>query len=151
MEELPATSNLKHGQKSHSEDVLSKPSKSALIEDDIQSKLHKNIFKNLKSNVGSIVMLVLLCIMTPSWDVYSDWAVTIQLFLRGDPLYAISMMVPQILNVVFTFFMWKKLEKEKAKRWSWILVIIQCWPQFFAARIVWMILNGERKKEMGHI
>merc|ERR1719186_2581420 len=59
-------------------------------------------------------------------------------------MYAMAMTVPQMLNILFTFFMWKKLEKEDVKRWSWILVISQCWPQFFAARIVWMILKGSK-------
>eukprot|EP00092_Neocalanus_flemingeri_P007382 GFUD01007970.1.p1 GENE.GFUD01007970.1~~GFUD01007970.1.p1 ORF type:complete len:198 (+),score=34.70 GFUD01007970.1:129-722(+) len=136
---------------SHSEDVLCKPSKRLSIEseveetdDESETELQQNLIKNLKDNIVSIVILVLLSVLMPSWDVYSDWGVTIQLFIYGDPLYAISMMVPQLSNILFTFFIWRKLEKKEAKRWSWILVITQCWPQFFAVRIAWMILKGNK-------
>ena len=133
-------------QKSKSEDVLSKPSKSLIkvLDKEIQHvKFYKKAFKNVRANVGPITLLIVLCMVAPSWDVYSDWAVTIQLLLHGDPLYAMAMMIPQVTNIVFTFFIWRKLERDRSKRWSWVLVITQCWPQVFAARIVWMIIHGE--------
>ena len=161
METVPKTNSCEGElaiKKIRSDDVLCKSSKSRAInsdvekiEDDSKTKLWRNMLKNLKDNLGSIIMLVLLSMITTSWDVYSDWAVTIQLFLLGDPLYAISLMIPQLCNIIFTFFIWKKLEKKKTKRWSWLLVITQCWPQFFAARIVWMILKGEKRKKNSRI
>ena len=149
MEEFPDTKYSNGGfeiRKSKSEDVLSKPSKSLIkvFDKEIQHvKFHKKAFKNVRANVGPITLLIVLCMVAPSWDVYSDWAVTIQLFMRGDLFYAMAMMIPQVTNIVFTFFIWRKLEKDRSKRWSWILVITQCWPQVFAARIIWMIISGE--------
>ena len=87
--------------------------------------------------------LVVSCILVPSWDVYSDWALTLQLLHQGNPLYALALLVPQLTNIFFTFFIWRSVEREPDKRWSWVLVILQCWPQYFAARIIASILKGE--------
>ena len=83
MEKFPDTKYLNvlfEIQKSKSEDVLSKPSKSLIkvLDKEIQHvKFHKKAFKNVRANVGPITLLIVLCIVAPSWDVYSDWAVTI--------------------------------------------------------------------------
>ena len=86
--------------------------------------------------------ILVSCILLPSWDVYSDWALTVQLVHQGSPLYALALLVPQIINIVFTFFTWRQVERREARRWSWVLVLLQCWPQFFAARIIYMIVKG---------
>ena len=95
-----------------------------------------------KDTVREVRGLLVSCIIMPSWDVYSDWALTVQLIHQGYPYYALALLVPQCLNIFFTFFMWSSLERMPARRWSWLLVILQCWPQFFAARILWMMFQG---------
>ena len=93
-------------------------------------------------------MLVFSSILAPCWDVYSDWAVAFQLYLHGDTLFAIATMIPPMTNMIFLFSIWKKLEVKAARRWSWILVLSQCWPQVYAARIVWMIVTGQKSVEL---
>ena len=88
---------------------------------------------------------LLVCILFPSWDVYSDCALTVQLLHQGNPLIALALSVPQCVNIFFTFFTWRSLERETTKTWSWVLVLLQCWPQFFAARIIWKIKTGIRE------
>ena len=95
-----------------------------------------------KETIREVRSLLVSCIIMPSWDVYSDWALTVQLIHQGYPYYALALLVPQCINIFFTFFMWRSLERTPARRWSWVLVILQCWPQFFAARILWMMLKG---------
>ena len=112
------------------------------VDEQSEEKTEKNVIKFLKSEFGSIKLLVFSCIIAPSWDVYSDLAFTIQMFKDGDPLSGISMMVPQLTNVVFACFAWNRWENKEDKRWSWIFVIFQFWPQLFAARIVWKIIKG---------
>ena len=107
-----------------------------------EDKIETNVINVLKSEFGSIKLLVFSCIIAPSWDVYSDLAFTVQMFKDGDPLSGISMMVPQLTNIVFALFAWNKWENKEDRRWSWILVIFQFWPQLFAARIVWKIIKG---------
>ena len=65
------------------EDVLFKPSKSMILALDkelLHANVYKRAFENLRTNFGPITLLFILC-MTPRWDVYSDWAVIIQLLL----------------------------------------------------------------------
>ena len=107
-----------------------------------EEKLVKDVINVLKGELGSIKLLVFSCIIAPSWDVYSDLAFTVQMFKDGDPLSGISMMVPQLTNIVFACFAWNRWENKEDKRWSWIFVIFQFWPQLFAARIVWKIIKG---------
>ena len=45
-----------------------------------EEKTEKNVIKFLKSEFGSIKLLVFSCIIAPSWDVYSDLAFTVQMF-----------------------------------------------------------------------
>jgi len=131
-------------QKSSSENVLSKPNKDFMIAGECQEK-KKLYLRNARANIGPILALLVLCMLVPSWDVYSDWAVTIKFFLDGYTRYGLAMMVPQILNMVFTFYIWTKLERGTSARYSWVLVIAQCWPQFCAARIICMIIKGEER------
>ena len=92
--------------------------------------------------VKEVRNILVSCILVPSWDVYSDWALTVQLVHQGNPQYALALLLPQIINIFFTFLTWRHLERPEAKRWSWVLVIMQCWPQFFAARIIYMMIKG---------
>ena len=98
--------------------------------------------RNVTDNLSAVKFLFFSCILAPSWDVYSDWALTVEFILQDDPLYAVSMLTPQLLNICFTMILWKKIEKQSLKSWSWMLVVGQCWPQFVAARIIWMITKG---------
>ena len=141
MEELSVTRKMIVGQKSKSEDVLSKPTKDFLHARQKQGK-KKRYLTNLKSNIGPLISLIILCMLFPSWDVYSDWAVTLKLLLSGNTWSGLAMMLPQMMNISFTFILWSKLETGQSRRFTWVLVIAQCWPQYCAAKIVCMIING---------
>ena len=136
--------------RAHSDDILYKTKTHTIITNVAEEKgkissnkpHRKTTINNIKDNIAPLIMLILFCILAPSWDVYSDLQITIDLFRYGHPRYAAAMILPLLLNFIFTFFMWQKMERKEAKRWSWVLVVAQCWPQFFAARIVLMIING---------
>ena len=117
------------------------------IEKKVGSSLDGEICKNtIKEALGLIKPLIISSIVLPSWDVYSDLAFTFQMFKDGNPLYGISTLIPQISNIIFNSFSWNRFENHEHRRWSWIFVIIQCWPQFFAARIVLKIMKRRRIK-----
>ena len=89
-----------------------------------------------KEEYTVIINLLCSCIVAPSWDVYTDLVFAIQMIKDGNTLYGLSSVVPQILNIFFTYFAWRRWEQGSARRWSLLLVLIQCWPQFYAARII---------------
>ena len=107
-----------------------------------KEKTIQRFFQSIKTEEYAATKSLFFCILAPSWDVYTDLAFTIQMIKDGNPLYAVSSVVPQLINIFFTFFSWRKWEQENTKRWSWVLVSLQCWPQFFAARIILKIRKG---------
>lgn len=62
--------------------------------------------------------------------------------------FAGSMAVSLVLNFVATAVKWNRLEKAPNKRLSWILLILQVWPQFKALRTIKMIYNREQGAEV---
>ena len=92
-----------------------------------------------------VCMLVIMSIFWPSCDVYSDLLLFIDLVIRGEVRYATCLLLPQLVNIILTALLWKKLELKEHRSWSWILVPLQAWPQFFALRIIWTMLLGKEE------
>ena len=92
-----------------------------------------------------VMMLVIMSILWPSCDVYSDLLLVIDLLIRGEVKYAACLLLPQLVNIALTALLWKKLELKEHRSWSWILVLLQAWPQFYAARIIWNMLHGREE------
>ena len=109
---------------------------------DDKRRNEKGAEEGKKEESAVVRALMFSCIIAPSWDVYTDFSFTIQMIKDGNPLYALSSVVPQLFNIFFTYFSWRKWEHQSARRWSWVLVFLQCWPQFFAARIIWKMKTG---------
>ena len=68
--------------------------------------------------------------MLPTWDVF-DLALTLRLALQGDVYFALSLLAPQLLNIGMTALLWLRIEPVEYRRWSWILVALQIWPQVY--------------------
>ena len=92
-----------------------------------------------------VCMLVIMSTLWPSCDVYSDLLLFFDLLIRGEVRYAFCLLLPQLVNISWTALLWKKLELKVHRSWSWILVPLQAWPQFFALRIIWSILLGKEE------
>ena len=89
----------------------------------------------------------------PSFDVYSDMSLIIGWFLTGHPIYALTMTVPISLQFLSSIYKWYQIDSPKTKKWSWILVILQFWPQFRALRVIRLLYKNdsradEEKKKM---
>ena len=61
--------------------------------------------------------------------------------------YAISMTFPIFLQFLSICYKWFRLEKRENKRWSWILLILQFWPQWRALRIINLSYKKDEKAE----
>ena len=61
------------------------------------------------------------------------------------------MTLPLFLQFLSTSYKWVKLEKNESKRWTWILLLLQFWPQWRALRIMHLhykkVTNAENKKQ----
>ena len=63
------------------------------------------------------------------------------------------MLIPVVLQFVSTIYKWIRLEKTNSKRWTWIPLVLQFWPQWRALRIINLdrkdtIKADEKKKEL---
>ena len=97
----------------------------------------------MKRIAPSIVTDVFL----PTLDVYSDLSLIFGWLFGGHWKYAISMSIPVLLQFLFTIQKWIRLEKPESKKWSWLLLLLQCWPQWRAVRVMNLNFKNDRKFE----
>ena len=87
-------------------------------------------FNRLSEYKKEVLLLILLSVLAPSLDVYSDTSLIVLLASSPDQRpYALGLLLPQLANTLFTLLLWSKMERESMRQWSWVLVILQCWPQ----------------------
>ena len=88
----------------------------------------------------------------PTLDVYSDLSLIIPWLIAGHWIYGLSMTIPLLLQFVSTIYKWIKIEKREDKKWSWIFLILQLWPQLTAIRVIKLLYKNDpsandKKKE----
>ena len=84
-----------------------------------------------KDRIKRILPTAVLDVALPSLDVYSDLSLIIGWLVNIDAKnYALMMTVPVLLQFLSSIYKWYQIDDPKTKKWSWILVIFQCWPQF---------------------
>jgi len=87
-----------------------------------------------KQMLKEIILLVVLNVLLPTVDVYSDLALIIKFLANGHYKWACILLVPFLLNYIFAWILWWRLDKNK---WiSWVAVILGCYPQCFAINVV---------------
>ena len=59
--------------------------------------------------------------------------------------WGVSLTIPILLTSCFTAIHWWKMESKGAKCWTWVLVLLQLWPQYRAIRLIYtLVWKGER-------
>ena len=59
--------------------------------------------------------------------------------------WGISLTIPILLTFCFTTIHWWKMESKEGKCWTWVLVLLQLWPQYRAIRLIYtLVWKGER-------
>ena len=94
-----------------------------------QSSQRSAWLHQLQQHKKDVVLIFLLSIILPSWDVYSDLALTTSLALEGEVYYALCLLAPQLVNIGLTAVLWNRIEPTEHRHWSWILLPLQIWPQ----------------------
>ena len=108
--------------------------------------------ENLKSDGWSngmkrIVPFFIFNVALPSLDVYSDLSLVIPWYWNGHWKYAASMTVPLCFQFVSTFYKWLRFEKRVSKKWSFAMLLLQCWPQWRAIRIIHLDFQNNEKAD----
>ena len=84
--------------------------------------------------VTPALKLVIFNITLPCIDLYFDT----RLIPRLNPQYLGCLLVivsGLLLHFIFTCFAWWRLEPRAQKKWSWIFLILQIWPQMKAVEV----------------
>ena len=91
-----------------------------------------------------VLKLLAFNIILPFIDIYFD----IRLILKLHPQHVGCLLVilsGLFLHFIFTCFAWWRLEPRAQKKWSWIFLILQIWPQMKAVqvsqRLIFVILD----------
>ena len=109
-----------------------------------------------------IFLLVLLNILLPTVDVYSDLALVTKLYygkceyrirvsIKPHPKWASLLLVPFLVNYTLCWIAWFTTEKQK--KFTWIAALLGCYPQLVAARIIWLFWTQPKKgvREKKHL
>merc|ERR1712226_1614183 len=56
-------------------------------------------------------------------------------------------MAPLLLQFASTIYKWIRLGKRKHKKWSWIALVLQFWPQWRALRVMHLNYKNDKKFE----
>ena len=75
-------------------------------------------------------------------DVYTDLSLIIPWFIGQHYIYGTSMTIPLLLSFLSITYKWYKIEEPHNKRWSWIFLLLQCWPQLRALRVIRKVYKG---------
>ena len=101
--------------------------------------------------IRECILILVLKIILPSWDVYSDLNFIILLYSLAQPIFATLLLAPFLVNYILTWICWGKLDKKK--HFTWIFPLLACYPQYCAGKIILMMYKEkpealDKKKKM---
>ena len=90
---------------------------------------------NVTDIVTPALKLLIFNILMPCIDIYFDSSLIIRLYPHfwGCILVIVSGF---LLHFIFTCFAWWRLEPIAQKKWSWIFLLLQIWPQIKAIQVI---------------
>jgi len=89
------------------------------------------------------VTVLLLNIVLPTIDIYSDLYLIVKLLYNGHPVWSVLLLVPFLLNYFLTWFLWWRIDK--TKHTSWVYVALSWYPQFCALKVIGLLLTDTKK------
>ena len=88
-------------------------------------------------------LLLILNILLPSVDVFSDVALIGNLYLTGSPHYASLLLMPFLLNYCLTWLtMWRL---DRCRGLSWLFAALSCYPQYMATSVIRLMWKEPKK------
>ena len=86
-------------------------------------------------------------ILLPTTDVFGDINFAVGAFCSQNYGIGCLMLLPVIFNMLFNLYNWssKNYDTQKEKRFTWLLVVLNLWPQYQVIKLIWLILRGKSK------
>ena len=97
--------------------------------------------------IFTILQLTIFDILLPTGDVIGDINFAIAAFVSKNYGITCLMIFPVLLNMAFTSHKWLStdFDAQKEKRFSWILVVLNLWPQYQVCKLLFTIFRGKCK------
>ena len=97
------------------------------------------------NDIMSIIPTLLFDVGLPFADNVSDIRLIIEWFSTGNWKFAISMLIPFLLNVCANIYHWWKWDSKREKMFTWILIILQLWPIYRAIKLIIKLLKKSQE------
>ena len=81
------------------------------------------------------MMLIVFNVILPTIDIFLDTALVQKLFLNGYWCSGLAVTAGIVTNFLFTSLAWWRMESAEQKKWSWIFLLLQLWPQLRAFQV----------------
>ena len=89
----------------------------------------------------------MLEVFLPTLDTYSDLSLIIPWLIASHYNYAGSMAFPLLIHFAATTVKWYQMEKPENKKWSWVFLLGQFWPQLQALRVIKMMYKRDKRAD----
>ena len=89
----------------------------------------------LQDSVTPSIKLFMFNIVLPTMDIFLDISMIQKLFTNGYWGCGTLVVSGIITNSIFTSLAWWRLEPRDQKKWSWIFLLLQLWPQLRALQV----------------
>ena len=89
----------------------------------------------LQDSVTPSIKLFMFNIVLPTMDIILDITMIQKLFTNGFWGCGTLVVTGIITNSIFTSLAWWRLEPRDQKKWSWIFLLLQLWPQLRALQV----------------
>ena len=98
-------------------------------------------------NIITILQHTIFDILLPTSDAFGDIKFAISAFYSQNPGIGCLMILPVVLNTAFTFYKWFSTDHDtqKEKRFTWLLVVLNLWPQYQVLKLILLILREKSK------
>ena len=81
------------------------------------------------------IKLIVFNVILPTIDIFLDTALVQKLFLNGYWGSGAFVTAGILANFLFTSLAWWRMESSRQKKWSWIFLLLQLWPQLRAFQV----------------
>ena len=98
-------------------------------------------------NICITIQLTVRYILLPTADVLGDINFVIRALCSHNFGIGCAMILPVLLNIAFNLYKWMSTEydTQKEKKFTWLLVILNVWPQYQVLKLLLLILCGTPK------
>ena len=96
-----------------------------------------------------VLQHIVFDVVLPTVDTFSDLNFAVSAFSTENYGIGAMMLFPVILNLISNIYLWKStnFDHENEKRYSWIFVLLDFWPQYQVVKLLALIYKNPNNAE----